>query len=364
MKYKLEIEKLILSNIKNAHFKFIKRALPDLNKKKWEWEYLESSPKGYCFIAKINGIYVAHNSFILSKFKLNKREVLVAKSEGSYADLDLIKKLTGKNLRVFRELVKKALEIMKKEKVSIAYGFPNNLGHKSYIYGGYTLKKIEIYNTNLITNFNYYVYKNNYKLNLLLNPFSKILNVIWKNFFLRPLLLFSNKRVNSVVPLSSKDLLKIETLFLKVSNSLPENYLSVIRSKEYIKWRYLKNPHHKYSMFGLHKKNHLEGIIIFNIITYKNYKNIEIKDILFTSESVFSILLSFIMKWCINNDISIATLWEDSIILNKISKKTFYKNGFIKNRIKTKKVLIFSLLNKIKTKNDISLELKKYLERT
>ena len=178
------------------------------------------------------------------------------------------------------------------------------------------------------------------------------------------MLFFSNKRVNSVLPLSSKDLLKIEKLYLKVSKSQPKNYLSVIRSKEYIKWRYLKNPHHKYFIFGLHKNENLEGVVIFNIVTYKNYKNLEVKDILFSSESAFNILLSFIMKWSMKNDISITTLWEDSNILKKVSKKTFYKNGFIKNRIKTKKVLIFSLLNKIKTKNDISLELKKYLERT
>ena len=107
MSYKLEIKKLALSNIKDKDFNLIKKALPDLNKKKWDWEYLESSPIGYCFVAKINGIYVAHNSFILSRFILNKKEVLVAKSEGSYADLDLIKKITGKNIRVFRELVKK-----------------------------------------------------------------------------------------------------------------------------------------------------------------------------------------------------------------------------------------------------------------
>ena len=291
---------------------------------------MESSPVGYCFVAKINGIYVAHNSFILTKFKLNNKEILVAKSEGSYADLGLIEKLNRTNLRVFRELVKKALEIMKKEKISIAYGFPNNLGHKSYIYGGYTLSKIAIYNSNLITNFNYYVYKKNYKIKIILKPFTKILNVMWKNFFLMPLLLFSDKIVNSVLPLSSKDLLKIESLYLRVSKRYPKNYLSVIRSKEYIKWRYLKNPHHKYFIYGLQQNQDLEGVVIFNIATYKNYKNLEIKDILFSSETTFNILLSFIMKWSIKNDISITTLWEDSNILNKVSKKLFIEMVLLK----------------------------------
>ena len=36
------------------------------------------------------------------------------------------------------------------------------------------------------------------------------------------------------------------------------------------------------------------------------------------------------MKWSMENDISITTLWEDSNILNKVSKKTFYKNGLLK----------------------------------
>ncbi len=364
MNYKLEIKKLPLYNIKKINFNFIKLALPNLNKKKWNWEFLESYPMGYCINAKINGIYVAHNSFILSKFKLNKKDILVAKSEGSYADQELIRKLTGKNLRVFRELVKKALEIMKKEKISVAYGFPNNLGHKSYIYGGYSLKQIVIYNSNLIANFNYYFYKKHYKLNFLLKPFTKILNALWKNLFLKTLLLFSDKRINSVYPLYSKDLVKIENLFLKVSKKFPKDYLTVVRSKEYIEWRYLKNPYHKYYIFGLNKNKHLEGIIIFNIVNHKNFKNIEIKDIFYTCESSFNILLSFLMKWSINNDISIVTLWEDFNILKQVSSKIFYKNGFIKNRIKTKKTLILSLLDKNKIKNDISLELKKYLERT
>ena len=95
---------------------------------------------------------------------------------------------------------------MRKEKISIAYGFPNNLGHKSYIYGGYSLKKRVIYNSTLIINFNYYVYRKNYKLNILVKPFTKIFNIMWNIIFLKPLLLFSNKRANSVLPVSSRDL--------------------------------------------------------------------------------------------------------------------------------------------------------------
>ena len=151
---------------------------------------------------------------------------------------------------------------------------------------------------------------------------------MWKNLFLKPLLLFSNKRVNSVQSLSLKDLYKIEELFLKVSKSYPENYLSVIRSKEYIKWRYIKNPHNKYFIFGLHKNKSLEGVIIFNIENYKKYKNLEIKDILFTRESIFNILLSLIMKWSIKNEISIATFWETQCV--KQSKKTFLKMVLLK----------------------------------
>ena len=114
-------------------------------------------------------------------------------------------------------------------------------------------------------------------------------------------------------------------MFAKVSKSFPENYLSVIRSKQYIKWRYIKNPHHKYYIFGTQQNKHLEGIVIFNIIACKNYKNLEIKDILFASESAFNNLLSFIMKWSINNGISTVNLWEDSYGLKKQVEKLYIK---------------------------------------
>ena len=77
-------------------------------------------------------------------------KILVAKSEGSFADSKLIKKISGKKIKVFRELVKEALKVMQKEGIYMAYGFPNNLGHKSYIYGGYNLQQVNVFISNLI----------------------------------------------------------------------------------------------------------------------------------------------------------------------------------------------------------------------
>ena len=51
----------------------------------------------------------------------------MAKSEGSFADLNLIEDIMGKKVKVFREVVKEALKVMKKENIYLAYGFPNNL---------------------------------------------------------------------------------------------------------------------------------------------------------------------------------------------------------------------------------------------
>ena len=150
MKNKLIIKKVNLKKISRKQFKIIKAAQPKINLRKWTWEYLQSYKSGYCFIAEINGFYVGHNSFIVSQFIINNKKVLVAKSEGSYANLELIKKITGKNLRVFREVVKRAIATMKKEKIFLAYGFPNNLGHKSYLYGGYSVKRINLYTSSLI----------------------------------------------------------------------------------------------------------------------------------------------------------------------------------------------------------------------
>ena len=364
MVYKLKIKKINLSNINKNDFNFIQEALPKITKNNWNWEYLGSKPKGYSFIAEINGKNVAHNSFLVAKFILNKKILLVAKSEGSYAKAELIKKITGKNEKVFGKLVKKALQQMKKEGIFLAYGFPNHLGHKSYLFGGYTLKNAEIYNSNLISNFNYYFYKNNHRLNFFLKILLKIVNMIWKTFLLKPLLLLADKKINSVVSISPKDFIKIESLFYKVSEKFPRDYLAVVRSKAYLKWRYLNNPYKKYYFYGLHNNNNLEGVVIFNILTQTNYKNLEIKDLLYKNEKTLGILLGFILKWCIKKKISLITMWEDSTSLNTVSRKILFKNGFFRNRIKLRKRIIISILGRNKKKNYISLELKKYLERT
>ena len=138
----------------------------------------------------------------------------------------------------------------------------------------------------------------------------------------------------------------------------------VFRSEGYINWRYRNNPHHEYFMYGYYNNNTLEGLVVFNKINKKKYNNIEIKDLLFINNHVKKCLLSYIFKWCIDNNISVATLWEDQVMLQKYSKYSLIKSGFLRFRLPVKKILIKSILNQVSTNKSIVLELKKYLERT
>ncbi|MBV69529.1 MAG: hypothetical protein CMJ08_06985 [Pelagibacterales bacterium] len=364
MKNKIQIEKLKLEKIDKKTFNFIKKSLPGISLSQWKWEYLNSNCRGYCFLAKINGILVSHNSFIINQFLLNNKKILVAKSEGSFADLNLIEDIMGKKVKVFREVVKEALKVMKKENIYLAYGFPNNLGHKSYAYGGYRLEEINIFISNLIINFNYYFYKKRKSINLISKIFLKVINFLWKSIVISILLYFNRKKITNIKVVEKKNFKDIEVLFKKVIKKLPKNYLMVFRSASYINWRYKNNPHHKYFIYGYYNNNVLEGLIVFNTLNKKKYKNIEIKDLLFINKNVKKYLLSYIFKWCIDNKISVATLWEDQVMLKKYNKYSLIMSGFLRNRLLIKKILIKSILNKKTTNKNIILELKKYLERT
>ena len=230
MKNKLIIKKVNLKKISKKQFEIVKAALPDLNVKKWNWEYLHSNKAGYSFIAEINGTYVAHNSFIVSQFIINNKKVLVAKSEGSYANLELIRKITGTNQRVFREVVKSAIKTMKKEKVFLAYGFPNKLGHKSYLYGGYSVKKLNLYTSSLILRYDYHFYIKNNKTSFFKRVFLKVLNFFWKLLIVKPLLFFFVRKKNNIVLMKQEQFEDIKKLFLIIKKSAPSHYLMINRS--------------------------------------------------------------------------------------------------------------------------------------
>ena len=96
MKNTIQIEKLKLEEVDKKTFNFIKKSLPGISLSQWKWEYLNSNCRGYCFLAKINGILVSHNSFIINEFLLNNKKDFSSKSEGSFADLNLIEDIMGK----------------------------------------------------------------------------------------------------------------------------------------------------------------------------------------------------------------------------------------------------------------------------
>ena len=364
MKNIINIKKINLDKLSKKEFSLIKSSLPGINLNKWKWEYLNSSQRGYVFIAEIDGNCVAHNSFIVSKFIINNKKVLVAKSEGSYADSKLIKKVTGKNIRVFKEVVKQAIKIMKKEKIFLAYGFPNNLGHKSYIYGGYSVSTVDLYVSNLIVNFNYHFYRKNNNLSILSRLLLQLMNGVWRLLLIQPLLLINYYKNSKLVLIDEKRFIDIVKLFNQLKLKIPKNYLMVDRNQHYLNWRYLQNPYHKYFIYGYYKNNTLEGYIIYNIINSSNYKNIEIKDMLFKNERVLNIILSFIIKLSVKKNISVVTFWEDVYAIKNCKKIHLIKNGFLKSRILTKKSFILNPINFKNATSKVVFELKKHLERS
>ena len=98
----------------------------------------------------------------------------------------------------------------------MAYGFPNNLGHKSYIYGGYNLQEVTVFISNLIINFNYFFYKKGKNINLISRLFLKVINFLWKSIILSILIYFNRKKAKNIRILDKKKITDIEALFKTV----------------------------------------------------------------------------------------------------------------------------------------------------
>lgn len=84
-----------------SFIEFIKNIFIDINQEKWLWEYKNSPDgNGYVFTCKVNNKLAIHYSFIINKFLLNKKTILIAKSEGSYADTKILNTLPFKKKKI------------------------------------------------------------------------------------------------------------------------------------------------------------------------------------------------------------------------------------------------------------------------
>ena len=104
--------------------KFLKILFPEINKKRWLWEYRENPEfKGIVWVAKSNDKILAHYAFIIGKYIYDNSVYKIAKAEGSLANIKEIIKLPKEKRRVFKKLVNYALDDLKKNDIDFIYGF-------------------------------------------------------------------------------------------------------------------------------------------------------------------------------------------------------------------------------------------------
>ena len=343
--------------------KFIQNIFIDINKDKWLWEYKKSPDgNGYIFLCKVNKKLAIHYSFIINKFILNKKTITIAKSEGSYADATILNSLPMEQRRLFKEVVKKALIILKKDGVDIAYGFPNKHGHKSYIYGGYDIKQIPIYLSYAIIDIKPLLMKNIKKEKILKIMFINIISKLWKLLFFIYTKIFLSKSRN-IVLLDEQGDNKLKEFFKSYENNLSDNIISIKRNWKYYKWRYYDNPYNNSFVAVLLKNKKIVGLIVLTKNIENNVYKLDIKDLIVLNKNDVKYLLSWAIKFSIKEKVATLNIWSDKFSIKKYNKMSFYKNGFIKHGIKAKKTIILSILNKKLKDKKLYFELKKYLER-
>ena len=141
--YEIVINKYEFSKSLNLKLlNFLKKFVPDIDYKKWKWEYFTSKRKSNIILANLNGEIVGHYACLNYKFIIFSKIVDGAKAEGSYVDYKIILKKYKKNdHKIFDKLIRK---LLRNNNNNIIFGFPNKIASDKQINNGYKSLNIDI----------------------------------------------------------------------------------------------------------------------------------------------------------------------------------------------------------------------------
>jgi len=244
---------------------------------------LLQSPYGLCFVTRVidkDGICLGFLSLTRKNF-LNSGKAVPSFELG---DVYLHEKLQGKSI-FFRMIGDSFLYFKKSFPEAFVYATANKFSQPWLIRGGFKLVDYELYfkilPTKLYITIKSIILK---KIFTAINPFYIILLKIILFFFSR------NKKISLV---QANDL-----------KEFPEKHqanhdIELDRSREYLDWRFFKNPH-KYQLYKVYYENSFIGYIIFSESKYKESQKLSLADIsinknysTYTRSIISKILLSY-----------------------------------------------------------------------
>lgn len=233
---------------------------------KWQWEYL-NTPQGISkiFLYEDNDKIIGHYGLIPILLKYKDKSILSGKSEDA---------MIHKRYRVygnrFTKLVTKGNEFSHDEGVDLIWGFPNKAAFMPHIKGGFshigdTFNLIKILNIRIILEKFIPLYiKNRYISQIIIYFFSLSFSIL--NIF------FNLKRLKRAKNVTIKSVAKFDERINKLWERANSEYgITIVRSCDYLNWRFVENPNTKSKIFIAEKENEILGYIILGL--YKSKKH-------------------------------------------------------------------------------------------
>lgn len=116
--------------------------------------------------------------------------------------------------------------------------------------------------------------------------------------------------------------------------------IAVIRGKEYLNWKYIKNPTRKFKIYSISEKNSgkMRGYVVLSRITSTNFKWGRVVDFVVdpTDKEVMQILITHTVKYFEKQKCDGIQIFG----MKKEHRKMFRKNGFINLILKKQRFII------------------------
>lgn len=223
-----------------------------------KWKYKDNpSGKPIIWVADCNGQIVGYYCIIPVSMKVNNDIIKCFQS------VDTMTHPEYRHQGIFKKLALKTYEQAEKEGINLLYGFPNKYSYPGFIN---KLEWLEISNINtLIKPLNYeHILKLYVKNDILVTFFKSIVDMCQS---------FPNiiKKPHFRDDVSLKEVKSFDNRINDLWEEFSKDYeLLVVRTKEYLNWRYVFVPNANYTIYIAEKNGKIYGYIVFAIRKQRN----------------------------------------------------------------------------------------------
>jgi len=265
----------------------------------WKWRFMENPfGKGIIALAYDGNILASHYAVMPIHLKVCNSVIKAVFSMTTMTHPEY----RGRGL--FPKLAKLVYEEAKRKKYSLVYGFPNENSYMGFVkkLNWIGFGKIPVYTIKCDT-----------------TPLKKS----------KAISAISIKEVDSF-----KD--DVDNLWNKVKKYF---LIAVPRTKEYLNWRFVKNPDQRYFIFSMYNSSDIKGYFVLKIYEEKNKKLGHVIDLVVDEYRYIKDILAFSIDFFKERDVNEITLWLNEVIANKIdiekfgAKKSFMERTYFGCRV-------------------------------